>query len=95
MDSIFGHTNYRNEIIWRRTTSHSDAKGLGRVHDTILLYHKSADFGWNKVFQPLDDDYVANYYRYADADERKFMSADLSAAGPGRRVILEIEERNH
>ena len=83
MDSIFGHTNYRNEIIWRRTTSHSDAKGLGRVHDTILLYHKSSEFGWNKVFQPLDDDYVANYYRYADTDGRKFMSADLSAAGPG------------
>ena len=83
MDSIFGPTNYRNEIIWRRTTSHSDAKGLGRVHDTILLYHKSAEFGWNKVFQPLDDGYVVNYYRYADADGRKFMSADLSAAGPG------------
>ena len=83
MDSIFGHTNYRNEIIWRRTTSHSDAKGLGRVHDTILLYHKSADFEWNKVYQPLDAEYVANYYRYTDSDGRKFMSADLSAAGPG------------
>ena len=83
MDSIFGHTNYRNEIIWRRTTSHSDAKGLGRVHDIILLYHKSADFGWNRVYQPLDADYVANYYRYSDPDGRKFMSADLSAAGPG------------
>ena len=83
MDSIFGHTNYRNEIIWRRTTSHSDAKGLGRVHDIILLYHQSADFGWNRVYQPLDADYVANYYRYSDPDGRKFMSADLSAAGPG------------
>ena len=83
MDSIFGHANYRNEIIWRRTTSHSDAKGLGRVHDVILLYHKSANFEWNKVFQPLDDNYVSNYYRYADTDGRKFMSADLSAAGPG------------
>ena len=83
MDSIFGHTNYRNEIIWRRTTSHSDAKGLGRVHDIILLYHKSADFGWNRVYQPLDAEYVANYYRYSDPDGRKFMSADLSGAGPG------------
>ena len=83
MDSIFGHTNYRNEIIWRRTTSHSDAKGLGRVHDTILLYHKSTGFGWNKVYQPLDAEYVANYYRYTEPDGRKFMSADLSAAGPG------------
>ena len=29
LDAVFGAQNIRNEIIWRRTTSHSDAKGLG------------------------------------------------------------------
>ena len=29
MDAVFDQRNFRNEIIWRRTTSHSDAKGLG------------------------------------------------------------------
>ncbi len=83
MDTIFGPTSFRNEVAWRRTTSHSDAKGLGRVHDTILLYNKSSTFTWNSVFQPLNPEYVENYYRYEDSDGRRFMSADLSAAGSG------------
>ena len=84
MDAVFGKECFRNEIVWRRTTSHGDAKGLGRVHDTIFLYNKSpAEFTWNKIFQPLDPEYVENYYRYEDPDGRRFMSADLSAAGAG------------
>ena len=35
MDAIFGHDNYDNEIIWKRTSAHSDAKKLGSVHDVI------------------------------------------------------------
>ena len=83
MDAVFDNRNFRNEIIWRRTTSHNDAKGLGRVHDTILLYNKSSEYEWNDIFQPLDPEYVANYYRYKDPDGRIFMSADLSGAGAG------------
>ncbi len=83
MDAMFGAGNFRNEIIWRRTTSHSDAKGFGSVHDSILFYNKGNQFYWNKVFQPLNADYIENYYRYEDSNMRRFMSADLSAAGPG------------
>ena len=83
MDAVFGVRNFRNEIIWRRTTSHSDAKGFGNVHDSILFYNKGNDFQWNKVFQPLDDDYVEKYYRYKDSNKRRFMSADFSGAGAG------------
>ena len=35
MDAIFGHRNFKNEIIWRRTAGRSDSKRFGRVHDTI------------------------------------------------------------
>ena len=83
MDAVFDPRNFRNEIIWRRTTSHSDAKGLGRVHDTILFYNKGAGFTWNEIFHELDPDYVKNYYRYTDPDGRVFMSGDLSGAGTG------------
>ncbi len=83
MDAVFGNDNFRNEIVWRRTSSHSDAKGLGRVHDTIFLYNKSRDYKWNDIFHDLDPEYVKSYYRYHDPDGRVFMSADLSGAGPG------------
>ena len=83
MDAVFGKDAFRAEIVWQRTTSHSDAKGLGRVHDYILYYAKGAPPTWNSVYQPLDPEYVENYYRYKEDNGRRFMSADLSAAGSG------------
>jgi adenine specific DNA methylase Mod len=47
LDSVFNRSNFRTEIIWKRTSAHSDARGYGRVHDTILFYTKSRDFTWN------------------------------------------------
>src|SRR5688572_24816667 len=38
MDAVFGPLNFRNEIIWKRTSGHSDASRYGAVHDTILFY---------------------------------------------------------
>ena len=40
MDAIFGHRNFRSEIIWRRTTAHSDTTRYGANTDTILFYSK-------------------------------------------------------
>lgn len=83
LDEIFGKENFRNEIIWKRTTSHSDAASYGSVHDTIHFYSKSERERLNPVFQKYDESYVEAYYRYLDDDGRKFMSADLSGAGQG------------
>ena len=41
MDSLFGQENFRNEVVWQRTNTHSLGKQFGRVHDTILFYSKS------------------------------------------------------
>ena len=44
MDAVFGLRNFRNEIIWKRTSSHSDerqgTRHYGRITDTILFYAK-------------------------------------------------------
>ncbi len=34
LDCIFGFENFRNEIIWQRTSAHSDAKTCGIMHMT-------------------------------------------------------------
>ena len=81
MDAVFGNANFRNEIIWKRQSAHSDARGFGSVHDTLLFYVKSDEFMWNPTFQPYEQEYVDNYYRYKDDDGRRFMSGDLGAAG--------------
>ena len=81
MDAIFGQKAYRNEIIWKRTSGHSDARRFGRSHDVILYYSRGNRGVWNQTYQPYDEEYVEKYYRYKDPDGRRFMSGDLSAAG--------------
>ena len=81
MDTVFGAQNFRNEIIWKRTSSHSDARRYGRVHDVLLYYTLSSKAIWNVTYQPYDDDYVNQYYRYEDSDGRRWMSDNLSASG--------------
>ena len=81
MDAVFGVRNFRNEIIWKRTSAHSDARRYGRVHDVLLFFTNGRASNWNDVFQPYDEAYVEQYYRYEDEDGRRWMSGDLSAAG--------------
>ena len=81
MDAVFGPVNFKNEIIWKRTSSHSDARRFGNVHDTLLFYAKGDKYSWNKTYQEYDEDYVRTYYRYSDPDGRKWMSDNLSARG--------------
>jgi adenine specific DNA methylase Mod len=83
MDAVFGPQFFRNEIIWKRTTAHSDGKRAGRIHDVILFYAASGVFTWNKVYQPYDTDYVEKYYRYKDDNGDRWASGDCAAAGPG------------
>lgn len=83
MDSIFGHQNFQNEIIWKRTSSHNRAKKWGPVHDTILFYSRSSKFTWNRVLQELDPHYVEQFYRYQD-NRGRFRVSDLT--GPGTRT---------
>jgi adenine-specific DNA-methyltransferase len=80
MDEIFGYENFRNEIIWKRTSGHSDSGKYGNSHDIIFYYSKSEKPKWNQPYQKYDKDYVEQYYRYSDSNGRKWMSGDLGAA---------------
>jgi DNA modification methylase len=82
LDDVFGD-GFRNEVIWKRTTSHSDAKGYGAVHEVIYFYTKRPSVPINEVLQEYDQEYLDSYYRYVDEDGKKFMSADLTGAGGG------------
>ncbi len=81
MDSIFGPTNFRNEIIWKRTSGHSDSGTCGRAHDTLLLYSKSDEFIWNKQYQEHDPEYLDSHYRYTTPDGRRYRVDNLTATG--------------
>ncbi len=81
MDEIFGEDNFRNEIIWKRATAHSDAEFYGNNFDCIYFYTKSQqDYIFNTVYQPYDDDYIDRFTR-TDPDGRKWDSGNLTAKG--------------
>src|SRR5208282_2290428 len=80
LDGIFGPLHFQNEIIWKRTTAHSDSLTLGNTHDTILLYSKGDKFKWNKQYSAYDEKYEARF-RFHDPDGRRWMDDNLTAKG--------------
>jgi site-specific DNA-methyltransferase (adenine-specific) len=80
MDAVFGPVNFRNEVVWKRTSAHSGSKRWGPVHDTILMYTKTARYCWNAVYQRYSEDYVEQFYRFEDKAGR-YTVGDLTGAG--------------
>ena len=80
MDAVFGATNFRNEIAWKRTSAHNSASRYGPNHDVILFYSKSQGYKWNQVFQKYDEDYLINFYRHVD-ERGRYRLSDLTGAG--------------
>ena len=86
LDAVLGPAAFKTEIIWKRSSAHSDGKQgrrqHGRIHDVILFYAKGATWTWNPVHVPFDDDYVKRRFKYTDGCG-SYKDTDLSAAKPG------------
>ena len=80
MDGIFGHENFRSEIIWKRTSAHSSARRPGPVHDVILFYTVRAKYTWNALYQQYDEAYIKERFQRGDGD-KKWKDADLTGSG--------------
>ncbi len=80
-DQVFDPRNFKNEIIWKRTSAHSSANRAGPVHDVLLFYTKGRRYTWNDVYQPYDDFYIDQFYTHYDVDRRRWRRSDLTGAG--------------
>ncbi len=78
MDGVFEPRQFRNEIIWKRNSSHNDSKGFGRVSDSILFYGNAIHSDAVRV--PLDPTYREKFYRYED-ERGRYRAGDLTAKG--------------
>ncbi len=83
LDEVFGAENFRNEIVWRRITSHSDAKRYGHVHDTIYWFTKGNEYSWRTQFRPYSQEYIDRYFRFKDGNGRRYWKEDATGAGSG------------
>ena len=95
LDGVFGKTNYRSEISWKRSSAHNDAKQgrklPGNIRDIIFFYTKSDEWTWNWQYTAYDESYVADFYKYVDEKTgRRYRLGDLTAAKPGGDVSYEF-----
>jgi DNA modification methylase len=86
LDQILGENNFINEIVWKRSTAHSDArqgsKHYGRLHDVLLFYcGNGGEYTWNHLYTPLDESYIDSHYTNTDENGRRFRWDNLT--GPG------------
>lgn len=81
LDGVFGADQFANEVIWKRTGTHSSAKRWGPVHDVILFYAKAQHRVWNRLYVDLADDHRERHYRHRDEAGRRYAHGELTAPG--------------
>lgn len=91
LDGIFGPENFRNEIIWQRTTAKSlMSLRLPSNHDVILFYQKTDGAFWNMdaIFQAYDEqnlpEKTARKYSHNDESGRRYRLDSLINPNPNR-----------
>jgi site-specific DNA-methyltransferase (adenine-specific) len=89
LDSIFGPDRFLADIIWKRTTTHSDAKRWSPDTDNILAYSKGAKFYFEPQFVPHDPEYLASDYRYVESDGRVYRLGDIASPNPRPNLMYE------
>lgn len=87
LDEVFGKDNLINEISWKRTTAHGDAKQGARrydiVHDSIYFYCKNANnYIWNTQYIPFSDEQIKQQYN-KEENGRRYRLVTPTASKPG------------
>lgn len=74
LDRIFGEKNFRNEIVWERSTPSGGKAGGNKfvpIHDTIFFYVKTNKFIYNKLYTSYSKEYL-KVFKYKDENGRKY-----------------------
>ena len=94
MDSIFGVTNFRNEITWKRTVSHNNvSRNYGSISDALLFYSKGDLFTFHLQYAPYSDDHIEKIYKYVDEDGRRYCTSNIR--NPARRPNLTYDYKGY
>ena len=83
LDMVFGAENYRNNISWKRSDTHNDAKKrFSAISDQILFYSKSKDCIFNVVKAPHNESHIKNWFvnlEFPDGTIRKMTKNEIEA----------------
>ena len=91
LDEIFGSSNFKNEIIWRRTyAGKTIARNIPSNTDFILWYSKTENYYFNPIVKPLSVEDKESFKKN-DQDERGFYStvSMQKVAGPTKGTVYD------
>ncbi|MBW3622604.1 MAG: site-specific DNA-methyltransferase [Armatimonadetes bacterium] len=92
LDVVFGPQNFRNEIIWKRTSAHSDARNqFADISDSILFFIKSPEAKFKVQYGSYSEEYIQKYYRYVDENGRRYMLDNLRSPNPRPNLTYEYK----
>jgi DNA modification methylase len=92
LDEILGPQNFRNEIIWKRSTSTGLAtRRCGTLHDTIYWYSKSDSYNYHMQYHEHDEDYLKRIRK----DETGKEYIPIPTGNPGPRPNLYYEYKGY
>jgi DNA modification methylase len=86
---------FKNEIVWQRTSSHNDSKKWSAVNDIIFFYTKSNKSMWNPTFINYSKKYLDNFYKYEDERGKYRLDHIIRSASMGMRPNLSYEYNNY
>ena len=95
MDELFGQSNYRNEIIWKRKGgSANPSNRLGVVIDSIFWYSKSENIKFTQQYSLKSDDveaYIEERFNNVDENGRRFMKSPIVSPNPRPNLVYEYK----
>lgn len=97
LDEIFGIKNFRNEIIWKRTsgvkTSQFKDKKYSVLTDTILYYSKTDNYTFDidRIKEKLSEEEIGEKYPFVDNNGRYHLRTLLRSKSMGERPNLVYE----
>lgn len=82
MDAVFGASNFRSQITWRRAIAHNDAVRYGNITDTLLYYVNGDGYTWNgdAIAEPKTAEQLAAAYPALD-ERGRLRNENLTGAG--------------
>ena len=87
MDGIFSVRCFKNEIVWKRTTTvkgnfGQNSKSYGPATDTLLFYALGDGYLFKQPFIPYSEEYIAKSYRHVEEGTGRRYRL-VSMIGPG------------
>ena len=89
MDSVFGHGSFRNEIVWKRTSTHNDAQHQYPNTNDVLLFYANPDAAFVRTILPHNPGYVRDKYRYDDGDGRRYQRDNMTSPKPRPNMMYD------